>query len=301
MTEIADLLYVDEVTEAFRRARASHVSEALNSIGLSHNLIDGQSLSDYSFAAEVAHSIRERVSGSDTSSTLRSEVTRGLRFLDTAAASRSEALGAVPALGCDGLAEDGCAVDSPAQIRRLSSPEMSLLGAAGDVLEELHLSQVFADNVGLIIVLGVATTGAPVATWATGAFPYTVHLHLMPRAELIARDLIHEATHNHLNDWLGARALELDARTPLYWSPWKDSKRPLFGFTHSIIAFSVVTVLMSGLLNDATHDRRWLRSFRDGELSRLRESNRTVREALKELPDELSERVRHVYEAALSG
>lgn len=301
MNVIADLLKVDSDVDAFRRRRGSYVANALGKLGIDHPVVHSQQLVDFSLAAEAAHHVRENLPTANGPDEARLLVQQSREFLDRTSQDLRSFAGA-GAVACSGLEEDECMLEPGATVTPLSQQEDELLRSAVVVLDGAGVSDCFAHNVGLTVVLGVAAVGAPVATWATGAFPYTVHLHLMPRAELIARDLIHEATHNFLNDWLASREIALEAKTPLFWSPWKDSDRPLFGFVHSIVAFSVVTVFLSRLLDEkGATDREWLRSFRDAELVRLKECQKSVQSAVEMLPDELGPRVRHVYDAALAG
>lgn len=294
MNELHRFLAVDDGIRQFRDRRAALVRTGLESLGLDHATVHGAELADYAMANEVAARLREAV-GNGSPADLVAAARQHL--LDGTAALTP--VGSVKALRCAGLDEDQCMFSEGVTLGVPTAEERDLLGRAVQVLESTGCLSCFQDSVGVVAVLGTVTPGAPVATWATGGLPYVVHLHLMPRAELVARDLIHEATHTYLNDWLAARAVRLDPITPMFWSPWKETKRPLFGFVHSIMAFSVVTAFLTAVMATGGPDADWLRSFRDAERERLRSCAESVAAAVAQLPDELNRRIADVYALAV--
>ncbi|MBW1597958.1 HEXXH motif-containing putative peptide modification protein [Streptomyces sp. JJ38] len=78
-------------------------------------------------------------------------------------------------------------------------------------------------------------------SWALTRLPGTVFTDYTAHPEVLARDLIHEAAHNWLNDTLAAYDVELPADVT-FFSPWRGTPRPLYGFLHACWAFSL-TVL----------------------------------------------------------
>ncbi|MEU5762561.1 HEXXH motif-containing putative peptide modification protein [Nocardia sp. NPDC047648] len=296
MSEISRFLTVDDEIRQFRTRRARFVRNGLESLGLDHPVIRGDELADYAIANEVAFHLRESIENSQDSEI---ELRASAHELLEHSAGALVSVDSVKALQCTGLDEDQCMFSRGIAIASPSSQERELLGNAMRVLERTGNLQCFRDTVGVVAVLGIATPGAPTATWATGGLPYVVHLHLMPRAELVARDLIHEATHAYLNDWLASRGLRLDPYTPAFWSPWKDTKRPLFGFVHSIMAFSIVTAFLASVMADDSSDWSWLRPFHGAERDRLRSCEESVASAVSMLPDDLGKRVAAVYALAV--
>ncbi|KUF18655.1 aKG-HExxH-type peptide beta-hydroxylase [Streptomyces silvensis] len=295
MSDIARFLTVDNEIAKFRARRARFVSSGLESLGLDSPLIRGTRLDDYALSNEVAVHLRDSIAGNrgdeaDLVTAARQNLKIGAEALTSVAS--------IKAVRCPGLAEDTCMFSEGATVESPSVVEQELLGRAVQVLERTGTLRCFSDSVGVVAVLGTAEPGAPTATWATGGLPYVVHLHLLPRPELIARDLMHEATHTHLNDWLASRDIRLDPVTPVYWSPWKDSKRPLFGFTHSIMAFSMVTAFLATVMAHSETDQSWLRVFHDAERDRLRSCTESVTSALSMLPDELRSSLSDVYTLA---
>ncbi|WP_411573594.1 aKG-HExxH-type peptide beta-hydroxylase [Streptomyces fradiae] len=78
-------------------------------------------------------------------------------------------------------------------------------------------------------------------SWALTRLPGTVFTDYTAHPEVLARDLIHEAAHNWLNDALAAYTVSLPADVT-FFSPWRGTPRPLYGFLHACWAFSL-TVL----------------------------------------------------------
>lgn len=81
------------------------------------------------------------------------------------------------------------------------------------------------------------------SSWTTSALPCTVFCDHHGDAGLLAVDMVHETTHNLLNEILDARDIRLSEETR-YFSPWKKTDRPAFGFLHSIVAFSAVVTAL---------------------------------------------------------
>ncbi|ATW48259.1 aKG-HExxH-type peptide beta-hydroxylase [Streptomyces peucetius] len=78
-------------------------------------------------------------------------------------------------------------------------------------------------------------------SWALTRLPGTVFTDYTAHPEVLARDLIHEAAHNWLNDALAAHDVGLPADVT-FFSPWRGTPRPVYGFLHACWAFSL-TVL----------------------------------------------------------
>ncbi|MFE1439852.1 aKG-HExxH-type peptide beta-hydroxylase [Streptomyces sp. NPDC058739] len=78
-------------------------------------------------------------------------------------------------------------------------------------------------------------------SWALTRLPGTVFTDYTTHPEVLARDLIHEAAHNWLNDALTAHDVSLPADVT-FFSPWRGTPRPVYGFLHACWAFSL-TVL----------------------------------------------------------
>lgn len=293
-TLFAETLFVDEQISEFRHERIKGLQQALIGLGIDDQTTRGTTLYDYAICGEVVAFLRSLSESSTSGVAARQQASE---YLATAYSATTSIAG-LATIATIGLPEDSCMFQESVSLRAANTDERALISGAVDVLSSVAGLDAVNGSVGIAAILGLVAPGEPIATWATGALPYVVHLHLMPRRELVARDLIHEATHNYLNDWLGSRGITLDSRAPRYWSPWKQSHRPMFGFVHSIFAFSVVTSFMRKVLD--LNELTWLHGFWETERGRLIEVRESVEDAAKELPSELSSRMRTIYNSAVS-
>ncbi|WP_338672581.1 HEXXH motif-containing putative peptide modification protein [Streptomyces sp. SCSIO 30461] len=88
-------------------------------------------------------------------------------------------------------------------------------------------------------------------SWALTRLPGTVFTDYTAHPEVLARDLIHEAAHNWLNDALAAHAVNLPSNAT-FFSPWRGTDRPVFGFLHACWAFSLIVLYIRQIQPDAT-------------------------------------------------
>lgn len=88
-------------------------------------------------------------------------------------------------------------------------------------------------------------------SWTLTRLPGTVFTDYTAHPEVLARDLIHEAAHNWLNDALAAH----DVRHPrevTFFSPWRGTDRPVFGFLHACWAFALTVLYTREARRSAT-------------------------------------------------
>ncbi|MFE0276141.1 HEXXH motif-containing putative peptide modification protein [Streptomyces sp. NPDC058992] len=88
-------------------------------------------------------------------------------------------------------------------------------------------------------------------SWALTRLPGTVFTDYTVHPEILARDLIHEAAHNWLNDALAAHDVRLPGHVT-FFSPWRGSPRPVFGFLHACWAFSLTVMYAREARRNAT-------------------------------------------------
>lgn len=88
-------------------------------------------------------------------------------------------------------------------------------------------------------------------SWALTRLPGTVFTDYTSHPEVLARDLIHEAAHNWLNDALAAYDVRLPGDVN-FFSPWRRSPRPVFGFLHACWAFSLTVMYVRQVRRGAT-------------------------------------------------
>ncbi|MGW0914009.1 aKG-HExxH-type peptide beta-hydroxylase [Streptomyces sp. NPDC002784] len=88
-------------------------------------------------------------------------------------------------------------------------------------------------------------------SWALTRLPDTVFTDYTGHPEVLARDLIHEAAHSWLNDALAAYDVSLPADVT-FFSPWRGTPRPVYGFLHACWAFSLTVLYARQACRDAT-------------------------------------------------
>ncbi|MFC9499590.1 aKG-HExxH-type peptide beta-hydroxylase [Streptomyces sp. NPDC056982] len=81
--------------------------------------------------------------------------------------------------------------------------------------------------------------------------PGTVFTDYTAHPEVLARDLIHKAAHNRLNDALAAYDVSLPADVTSF-SPWRGTPRRVYGFLHACWAFSLTVLYARQARCDAT-------------------------------------------------
>ncbi|MCX2971677.1 MULTISPECIES: aKG-HExxH-type peptide beta-hydroxylase [Streptomyces] len=88
-------------------------------------------------------------------------------------------------------------------------------------------------------------------SWALTRLPGTVFTDYTAHPEVLARDLIHEAAHNWLNGALAAHNVSLPADVT-FFSPWRGTRRSVFGFLHACWAFSLTVLYVREARRSAT-------------------------------------------------
>ncbi|MGW7459025.1 aKG-HExxH-type peptide beta-hydroxylase [Streptomyces sp. NPDC054797] len=78
-------------------------------------------------------------------------------------------------------------------------------------------------------------------SWTLSRLPGTVYTDYTDHPEILARDLVHEAAHNWLNDALALHEIKLPDDVT-YYSPWRATHRPVYGFLHACWAFSLASL-----------------------------------------------------------
>lgn len=97
------------------------------------------------------------------------------------------------------------------------------------------------DHAPIICLLERKTLHDTLLSWTITRLPGTVFTDYTNHPIVLARDLIHEAGHNWLNDALVACHVTIPDDRHFY-SPWRATERPAFGFLHACWAFPL-TVL----------------------------------------------------------
>ncbi|MDT0453764.1 aKG-HExxH-type peptide beta-hydroxylase [Streptomyces hesseae] len=138
-------------------------------------------------------------------------------------------------------------------------------------------------------------------SWTTSRLPGTVFIDYTDHPAVLARDLIHESGHNWLNDALAATGIELNGEEE-FFSPWKNTLRPAFGFLHACWAFPLMMIYAARVLDNARtapEIRRFLAAYLDYQRARLTTTGESHARALNLVTDaELRHRLRSAHQEA---
>ncbi|MCJ0875378.1 HEXXH motif-containing putative peptide modification protein [Streptomyces sp. AP-93] len=130
-------------------------------------------------------------------------------------------------------------------------------------------------------------------SWTLSRLPGTVYTDYTDHPETLARDLIHEAAHNWLNDALALHEIKLPDDVT-YYSPWRAMHRPVYGFLHACWAFSLASLYSKQALATAPQPAASaLEAFLEQQLHHLDAAHQHVDAAAASLPStELRARIR---------
>ncbi|MFJ9239713.1 aKG-HExxH-type peptide beta-hydroxylase [Streptomyces anulatus] len=106
-----------------------------------------------------------------------------------------------------------------------------------------------ADHAVVACLLRRRNLGDTLISWTISRLPGTVFADYVSDSAVLARDLIHEAGHNWLNDALTATGCKISEETAFY-SPWRKTTRPAFGFLHACWAFPLTMIYTARVLPD---------------------------------------------------
>lgn len=133
---------------------------------------------------------------------------------------------------------------------------------AWDLLEAIHPS--YALQIAQSITVLVPLRSPSPTTHVSGSFPDTfgmIQMSWSEQAAKVAEVLVHEFHHNKLNLLLDLDPLVEDSvGAEAFYSPWKDSPRPLSGLLHGIFAFQSVVHFFRAYLDRGVADpakREW--------------------------------------------
>ncbi|MGW0731795.1 aKG-HExxH-type peptide beta-hydroxylase [Streptomyces sp. NPDC002851] len=126
----------------------------------------------------------------------------------------------------------------------------------------------------------------PLHSWALTRLPGTVFTDYTDHPEVLARDLIHEAAHNWLNEALALHAVQLPDDITFY-SPWRGTHRPLFGFLHACWAFALTVLYSQRAISEVLADQTvasFLNAYQDMQRNLLKSAAKQLPAALRILP-----------------
>ncbi len=112
----------------------------------------------------------------------------------------------------------------------------SLTADAIALARQVGFGKLVTEHAAIICLLDRRDLHQTLHSWSLSRLPGTVFTEHADDPWILARDLVHEAGHNWLNDALTAT----DTKIPddiSYFSPWRNTRRPAFGFIHACWAF----------------------------------------------------------------
>jgi hypothetical protein len=195
-----------------------------------------------------------------------------------------------------------CWVDPTVLAEPTDSEGVAAVRASVEVLRGIGYGDVLDEALAIVVLQDKKVLGEQVNSWTTTALPSTIFVDWYDIPELLAKDVLHEATHAWLNDAIDARGVEFPAEE-LYYSPWKKCLRPAYGMLHSVAAFSRVTNYLARLY-DETADAA-VREYCVVRIEQEAERLSSVREAgeatFSVTPDrEIADLVASEYEEAVA-
>ncbi|MFB7782197.1 HEXXH motif-containing putative peptide modification protein [Streptomyces vinaceus] len=152
----------------------------------------------------------------------------------------------------------------PAQphLRSLAADAYASAAGAG-------FGHLLASHAVVLCLLRTKSLGETLDSWTISRLPGTVFMDHVDDPVVLARDLIHEAGHNWLNDALTATGCEISDAAHFH-SPWKQTTRPAFGFLHACWAFPLTMLFTAHALNSTEGDlHRFLSTYLDQQRSLL--------------------------------
>ncbi|CAM5605290.1 hypothetical protein SAVIM338S_05504 [Streptomyces avidinii] len=138
----------------------------------------------------------------------------------------------------------------------------------------------------VLCLLRTKNLGDTLDSWTISRLPGTVFMDHVDDPVVLARDLIHEAGHNWLNDALAATKCKISDGAH-FRSPWKQTMRPAFGFLHACWAFPLTMLFTAHALSSTEGDlHRFLTAYLDQQRSLLASTATDHARALELISDD---------------
>ncbi|MEU8132160.1 aKG-HExxH-type peptide beta-hydroxylase [Streptodolium elevatio] len=183
---------------------------------------------------------------------------------------------------------------APAGLRELAESAFAAGYAAG-------FGELLGAHAVVVCFLRRKVLGDTLDSWTITRLPGTVFCDHVGDPVVLARDLVHEAAHNWLNDAFAATSCRISDESCFY-SPWKRTSRPAFGFLHACWAFPLTMIYAARVLGETDSDvHRFLAAYLDQQRRRLAQTIDDHARALALVTDtELRHRLAAVYREALT-
>lgn len=156
--------------------------------------------------------------------------------------------------------------------RPASAPLRELCAAAFATATDTAFGELLTGHAAVVCLLRNKELGDTLDSWTISRLPGTVFVDHVNEPAVLARDLIHEAGHNWLNDALASCGVKIPAEAK-FFSPWKKTARPAFGFIHACWAFPLTMIYTARALDRTSGN---IRGFLRAYLSQQRELLQTT-------------------------
>ncbi|WP_435211953.1 aKG-HExxH-type peptide beta-hydroxylase [Streptomyces sp. bgisy034] len=183
-----------------------------------------------------------------------------------------------------------------------ASPDLQELAAAAFATGAKNgFGDLLAAHAVVVVLLRHKQLGDALDSWTITRLPGTVFCDHVDEPAVLARDFIHEAGHNWLNDALTATATKISDEAQFY-SPWKQAMRPAFGFLHACWAFPLTMIYTARVLPETTGTvTQFLTAYLAQQRDLLARTTEDHARALALVPDTgLRQRLHGVHQNALS-
>ena len=181
---------------------------------------------------------------------------------------------------------------APAELRGLAA-EAFAIGA------DTGFSELLTGHAVIVCLLRRKQLGDTLDSWTITRLPGTIFCDYTSHPTVLARDLIHEAGHNWLNDALRATEYAISDEIG-FFSPWKGTFRPAFGFIHACWAFPLTMLFTARVLESTTGElRQFLTAYLDKQRPLLAATAGDHDEAIGLIEDPgLKDHLQAVYQQA---
>ncbi|MGH3868835.1 MAG: aKG-HExxH-type peptide beta-hydroxylase [Pseudonocardiaceae bacterium] len=133
---------------------------------------------------------------------------------------------------------------------------------------DMGFAALVAGHATVVCLLRHRKRGDTLNSWTISRLPGTIFTDHVGEPAILARDLIHEAGHNWLNDALASGGVKISTNDAEFFSPWKNTVRPAFGFLHACWAFPLTMIYSARVLDRVSVS---VRTFLTGYLAQQRE------------------------------
>ncbi|KPI02945.1 HEXXH motif domain containing protein [Actinobacteria bacterium OK074] len=181
-------------------------------------------------------------------------------------------------------------------------PDLQELAAEAFASGRLNgFADLLIDHAVVVCLLRRKKLGNTLDSWTITRLPGTIYCDHVDEPIVLARDLIHEAGHNWLNDALAATTCKISEEAT-FQSPWKRTMRPAFGFLHACWAFPLTMIYTARVLPQTSGSlHRFLAAYLKQQRGLLAATSHDHTRALDLITDPgLAERLRSVHREALS-